>query len=282
MSGVGVQSEDVPLQTIQPTRGWVGVDLGELWRHRELVFFFTWRTILVRYKQTALGALWALIQPFLLMVVLTVVFGRLLKTPSNGVAFPVFIYAGLLPWLFFANSMAQGSASLVGNANLISKIYFPRLALPLSTVLAGFVDFLVASSLLGGLMIFYGEYPRTIALVAAPALVLLLLATALGVTCWLSALNVSYRDVQHVVPFVTQVWFFATVVYPTSLLSEPWRTIVGLNPMAGVVEGFRWALVSTNRSPGWMVAVSACVALLLLVSGALFFRRAERTFADVI
>ena len=244
--------------------------------------FLTLRTILVRYKQTFLGIGWAVIQPFLMMIVLTVIFGRLAKSPSNGVPYPVFAYAGLLPWLFFANAMSQASGSLVGNSNLLTKIYFPRLALPISTVLAGFVDFLVASALLAGLMVFYGTYPRPIAVALVPALVLIAFAAALGVGCWLSALNVAYRDVQYVVPFLTQIWFFATVIYPTSLLQEPWRTVVGLNPMAGVVEGFRWALISTNRSPGWMIPVSAGVALVLLVTGLFYFRRAEKTFSDVI
>jgi lipopolysaccharide transport system permease protein len=278
-----VQHPDVtPLRVIRPSRGWTGFELRELWDYRELVYFLTKRTVLVRYKQTLLGVSWAVVQPFLLMVVLTVIFGRLAKTPSNGVPYPIFAYAGLLPWLFFANSMSQASGSLVGNSNLLTKIYFPRLALPLASVAASFVDFLVASTLLAGFMVWYGRYPQPIAAIVIPALIVLVFAASLGVGCWLSALNVKYRDVQYVVPFLTQLWFFATVVYPTSLLHEPWRTVAGLNPMAGVVEGFRWSLLSTNRSPGWMVAVSAGVGVLLLVSGVLYFQRAERTFADVV
>lgn len=271
-----------PVHVIQPTPGFAGVNLRELWRYRELVLFFTWRNILVRYKQTLLGFAWAVLQPVALMVVLNIFFFRLGNVPSNGVPAPVFLYAGLLPWTFFATSMAQSSTSLVGSANLLSKVYFPRLALPIATVLAALVDFLIASLVLVGLMLYYGVTPRGVAIGLVPGLVLLVLVTALGVALWLSALNVTYRDVQYVVPFLTQLWFFSTVIYPTSLLSDPWRSVVGLNPMAGVVEGFRWALVSTERSPGLMMPISAASAVVLLVTGALYFRRAERRFADVI
>jgi homopolymeric O-antigen transport system permease protein len=273
---------EVPVRTIRPTRGWASLELGELWAYRELVLFLTLRTILVRYKQTVLGVGWAVLQPFLLMVVLSVIFGRLAKVPSNGPPYPILAYAGLLPWLFFANAIGQSSSSLVGNANLLSKVYFPRLALPLSTVLAGFVDFLVASVLLAGLMAYYGVWPQPIALLLVPALIIVMFAAAIGMGCLLSAMNVAYRDIQYIVPFMTQIWFFLTVVYPASLLAEPWRTVAGINPMAGVVEGFRWALLSTDRSPGWMMLVSACVALVLLVAGLFYFRRAEATFADVV
>jgi lipopolysaccharide transport system permease protein len=217
-----------------------------------------------------------------MMVVLTVIFGRLEGAPSNGVPYPLFSYTGLLPWLFFANAMAQGATSLVSNSTLLGKIYFPRVALPVSTVLSGLVDFFIASFLLGCMMVWYGDYPRLAAIAVVPALVVVAAACTLGVSSLLAALNVKYRDVQYVIPFLTQIWMFATVVYPTSLLSEPWRTVAGINPMAGVVEGFRWALLPTNNSPGWMVAVSTGVSFAFLVGGIVYFRRAERTFADVV
>lgn len=275
-------SADPAVRVIRPSAGVARVDLRELWRYRELVLFFTWRNILVRYKQTVLGFAWAVLQPVALMVVLNIFFFRLGNVPSNGVPAPIFLYAALLPWTFFATSMAQSSNSLVGSANLLSKVYFPRVALPIATVLAALVDFVIASLVLVGLLLYYGVTPRGVAIGLVPALVLLVLVVALGVALWLSALNVTYRDVQYVVPFLTQLWFFSTVIYPTSLLAEPWRSIVGLNPMAGVVEGFRWALVSTERSPGLMVPISAGAAVVLLATGALYFRRAERSFADVI
>jgi len=267
---------------ISARSGFVGVGLRELWSYRELLLFLAWRNILVRYKQTFLGLAWALLQPFALMVVLTIFFGRLGNIPSNGAPFAISMYAGLVPWTFFASSIGQSAASLVGNSNLLSKVYFPRLALPISTILAALVDLLVASVLLVGLMAWYDRWPSLIALAVVPAMTLVLIATALGVGLWLAALNVGYRDIQYVVPFVTQIWFFATVVYPVSLLNGAWHTVVGLNPLAGVIEGFRWSLIGTQHGPGWMMAVSAGVAVLLLVSGALYFRRVERSFADVI
>lgn len=271
------------LQVIAPTRGWGGFELGELWRYRELLLFFTWRNVLVRYKQTVLGVAWAVLQPFMLMVVFSLFFGRLADIPSDGVPYPIFAYAALLPWTFFSNSMTQSSNSLVGSANLVSKIYFPRLAVPIAAVLSSLVDFVVASVVLGGMMGYYGVYPKPVAIVVLPALVALALVTALGIGLWLSALNVAYRDVQYVLPFLAQLWLFATpVVYPASLLSEPWRTLFGLNPMAGVVQGFRWSLLDAGPAPGAMIGVSALVAAALLVSGAVYFRRMERTFADVI
>lgn len=267
---------------IVPRSGFVGVDFRELWRYRELLFFIAWRNILVRYKQTFLGLAWAVLQPFALMVVLTIFFGRLAKVPSNGAPFAISMYAALVPWTFFAASLAQGAASLVGNANLLSKVYFPRLVLPVATVIAAVVDLLVASLLLVVLMAWYGTWPSAIALAVVPAMTVVLVTAALGVGLWLAALNVKYRDIQYVVPFLTQLWFFATVVYPLSLLKGWWHTIVGLNPVAGVVEGYRWSLLGTNRGPGSMMVVSAGMAALLLASGALYFRRVERTFADVI
>lgn len=271
------------VHVIKPTRGWAGLHVQELWKYRELLFFFTWRNVLVRYKQTVLGFAWAILQPFFLMVVFSLFFGRIARVGSDGIPYPIFAYAALLPWVFFANSITQSSNSLVGNGNLLGKVYFPRLTIPMSTVLACLVDLFVASVVLIGMMAYYGIAPQPVAIVVLPALILLALTTALGVGLWLSALNVKYRDVQYVLPFLTQLWLFATpVVYPSSLVGEPWRTVLGLNPMAGVVEGFRWALLDAGRAPGPMIAVSTAVALALLGSGLVYFRRLERTFADVI
>lgn len=272
---------ELPVMRIAPSHGWKVLDLRELWEYRELLYFLTWRDIRVRYKQTVLGAAWAIIQPFFTMVVFSLFFGKLAKVPSDGVPYPIFSYAALLPWNYFAYSLGQAGNSLVGSANLIRKVYFPRLVIPLSSVLAGLVDFAVAFLVLLGMMVYFGVRPTTGALLL-PGFLLLALVTALGVGLWLSALNVKYRDVRYVIPFLTQFWMFATpVAYPSSLLGEPWRTLYGLNPMVGVVEGFRWALLGT-QPPSTMVGVSALVAVVLLVSGAFYFRQVERTFADVI
>ena len=272
-----------PVQHIVPSSGWRGLDFRELWSFRELLLVFTWRNVLVRYKQTVLGIAWAILQPFFLMVVFTLFFQRLGNASSNGIPYPIFSYAGLLPWTFFAASLAQAAISLVGHQNLIRKIYFPRLIIPLSSVLTSLVDLVVASSLLGVLMLWYGIYPDPLRLFALPALVLLAIATSLGLGLWLSALNVVYRDVQYILPFLVQIWLFATpAVYVGRTFSEPWATLLGLNPMQGVVAGFRWALLDGGRSPGPMLGVSVGVALLTLVSGAVYFRRSERRFADVV
>jgi lipopolysaccharide transport system permease protein len=275
-------SEKPHVHRIEPPRGWVDLGLGEFWDYRELLYFLVWRDIKVRYKQTALGAAWAVIQPFFTMVVFSLFFGRLAGIPSDGVPYPIFSYVALVPWTYFANGLTLSADSLVGSANLIRKVYFPRLAIPVSAVLAGLVDFCIAFAVLLGLMAFYGIAP-TANIVWLPVFVLLSIATALGVGLWLSALNVQYRDVRYVVPFVIQFWMFATpIAYPSSLLREPWRTIYGINPMAGVVEGFRWALLGTSQAPGAMFAVSALAAALMLISGAFYFRRMERTFADIV
>jgi lipopolysaccharide transport system permease protein len=267
---------------IAPSRGWVSLKLRDLWEYRELLYFLTWRDIKVRYKQTALGAAWAIVQPFLTMVVFSLFFGRLAKIPSDGVPYPIFSFAALVPWTFFANGLNQSSNSLVGSANLISKVYFPRLVVPISSVLSGVVDLLLAFIVLLGMMLFYGLTPA-LNLVWLPLFALLALVTSLGVGIWLSALNVEYRDVRYVVPFLTQFWLFATpIAYPSSLLHEPWRTIYGLNPMVGVVEGFRWALLRSSTVPGWTIAISSMAALIILVTGAFYFRRMEKTFADVV
>ena len=275
-------SEALPTVIIEPSRGWVSLKLRELWEYRELLYFLAWRDISVRYKQTLLGAAWAIIQPFFTMVVFSVFFGKLAKLSSEGIPYPIFAYCALLPWHYFAEAMSRSSGSLVGSANLITKVYFPRLVIPLSSVLSPVVDFAIAFVVLLGMMLYYGMWP-TAAMVWLPLFLLLALVTALGVGMWLSALNVQYRDVRYVIPFLTQFWMFATpVAYSSSLVPERWRALYGLNPMAGVVEGFRWALLGTGQTPGPMLAVSVVVVLLLLVSGAFYFRRMEKTFADVV
>ena len=267
---------------IQPSRGWVSLKLRELWEYRELLYFLTWRDIKVRYKQTALGAAWAIIQPFFTMVVFSLFFGRLARIPSDGLPYPLFAFAALVPWTFFANGLSQSSNSLVGSSHLITKVYFPRLVIPLSSSVSGGLDFLISFGVLLGMMAYYGKWP-TLHILWLPLLLLLAFVTALGVGMWLSALNVQYRDVRYVLPFLTQVWLFSTpIAYPSSLLSEPWRTVYGLNPMVGVVEGFRWALLGTDTAPGSLVAVSALAALIILIGGAFYFRRMERIFADVV
>ena len=277
-----VVAPELPWLRIEPRRGWLGVQLGELWRYRELFYFLVWRDVKVRYKQTALGAAWAILQPFCTMIVFSLFFGRLAKIPSNGVPYPIFAYTALVPWTFFAAGLAQSANSLVGSANLIKKVYFPRLTIPLATALAEGVDFSIAFVVLLVMMLYYGIAPTANAF-WLPAFVLLALATSVGAGLWLSALNVHFRDVRFVVPFITQFWLFATpVAYPSSLLSEPWRTLYGLNPMVGVVEGFRWALLGVGPAPGGMAALSALVAAAMLISGVLFFRRMETTFADIV
>jgi len=273
---------DLPFIRIQPSKGWVSLKLGELWEYRELLYFLTWRDIKVRYKQTVLGAAWAIIQPFFTMVVFSLFFGKLAKIPSDGIPYPIFAYAALVPWTFFANGLSQSSNSLVGSANLIKKVYFPRLVVPLSSVISGAVDFVLAFIVLLGMILFYGIFP-TINVIWLPILLLLAFVTSLGVGLWMAALNVEFRDVRYVVPFLTQFWMFATpIAYPSSLLSEPWRTIYGINPMVGVVEGFRWALLGTKTAPGPIIIVSTIAACVLLISGAYYFRRMEKTFADVV
>lgn len=270
------------MTVIRPSRGWPRIGLRELWEYRELLYFLVWRDVKVRYKQTVLGAAWAILQPVATMVVFSLFFGRLAGVPSDGVPYPVFSLAALVPWTFFAQGLAQSANSLVGSQNLITKVYFPRLAIPAATVLSGVVDFALAFPVLLGVMAWHGIVPGVRILWLVP-LLLLAFVTALGAGLWLSALNVRYRDVRYVLPFLIQLWLFATpVAYPASLLQEPWRTVYGINPMAGVVEGFRWALLGTGPSPGPLLAASTAAALLLLASGILYFRRMERTFADVV
>ena len=267
---------------IEPPRGWLPLNVGELWSHRELVFFLMWRDVKVRYKQTALGVGWAVLQPISTMVVFTLFFGRLGGIPSDGVPYPLFSLAALVPWTFFAYGLAQASNSVVGSQQLITKVYFPKLVIPIATVLSGIIDFALAFAVLVGVMGWYGVAP-TIRVVWIPALLVLALVTSLGIALWLSALNVKYRDVRYAVPFLTQLWLFATpIAYPSSLLDPLWRTVYAVNPMVGVVEGFRWSLLGTGIQPGPLLAVSSLAAATMLVTGAFYFRRMEATFADVI
>jgi len=281
-SGDPNSASSIPVTVIRPSRGWVALKLGELWEYRELLYFLTWREVKVRYKQTVLGAAWAILQPMLTMLVFSLFFGKLAKVPSDQIPYPLFCLAGLVPWNFFANALAQSSNSLVANSNLISKVYFPRPTIPVSAVLSGAVDFTISFALLIVMMAFYHTAP-TWRCVYLPLFFLLAFVTALGIGLWLSALNVEYRDVRYTIPFLTQFWMFATpIAYPSSLLSEPWRTVYGLNPMTGVVEGFRWTLIGTDTAPGPMLAASSLAAALMLVGGAYYFRRLEKTFADVV
>jgi lipopolysaccharide transport system permease protein len=273
---------ELPTLRIAPSKGWVPLKLKDLWEYRELLYFLVWRDIKVRYKQTALGATWAIIQPFFTMVVFAIFFGYLAKVPSDGIPYPLFSFAALVPWTFFANGLSQSSNSLVGSGTLITKVYFPRLIIPLASVFSGIIDFLLAFIVLLGMLVYYGLVP-TINILWLPLFLLLALTTSLGVGLWLSALNVEYRDVRYIVPFITQFWMLATPIgYPSSLLHQPWRTLYGLNPMVGVVEGFRWALLGTNTAPGPIIAVSSAAALIILITGAFYFRRMEKTFADLV
>ncbi len=267
---------------IRPSRGLRALNLRDLWIYRELIYFLVWRDLKVRYKQTLLGASWAILQPLITMLVFDFIFGRIGKVPTEGLPYPLFSFAGLLPWGLFSTALNQGSRSLVSNQSMITKIYFPRLVLPLAAILAGLVDFALAFLILIGLMIYYGVTPAA-AFWTLPFFVLLTLLTALGVALWLSALNVRYRDVNHALPFLTQLWLFLTpIAYSSSLISERWRLIYAFNPMAGVVNGFRWALFGVGEGPGIGLWIAVFVALGLLIGGLFYFRAMERTFADLI
>ena len=282
LAAADVAEPKLPVTVIEASPGFVALQLHDLWKFRELVYFLIWRDIKVRYKQTALGVAWAVLQPLLTMIVFSVFFGRLAKVPSDGIPYPLFAYSALVPWTFFAYGLSMASNSLVDSANLIRKVYFPRLAIPVATVLSGIVDFSIAFLMLLGMMLYYGHVP-TVNVLWLPALLLLALVTSLGVSLWLSTLNVQYRDVRYAIPFVAQIWMYATpIAYPSSLLPEPWRPLYALNPMVGVVEGFRWALMGANTRPGPMLAVSSVASLIILFTGAFYFRRMEQTFADVI
>jgi lipopolysaccharide transport system permease protein len=267
---------------IEPTRGWAVLKLREVWEYRELLYFLVWRDVKVRYKQTALGIAWVVLQPLVATVIFTVVFGNLAKIPSGNLPYPLFAFAALLPWNYFAGALTRAGTSLVNNANLITKIYFPRLIIPLAGVINGLVDFGISLIVLVALMIYYGVVPNA-AVLLLPFFLLMAIGTALGVSLWLAALGVQYRDVNYLLPFLSQVWMYATpVVYPASLFPERWRPLLGLNPMAGVVEGFRWALTGSGDAPGPLLLVSVGIIVVLLVSGLVFFRNTERTFADVV
>lgn len=271
-----------PTVRIRPSQGWVPLNLREIWAFRELIYFFAWRDIKVRYKQTVVGAGWAIIQPFVTMVVFSLFFGRLARMPSDGVPYPIFSFAALVPWSFFSSVMVSTSNTIIGNAGMIKKIYFPRLIFPLASMVTAFIDFSVQFAFLV-LMMFYFDIGLSWKIVWLPLLLLLAAVTALGVGLWLSALNVKYRDVRQALGFFVQIWFFATpITYASSLLPEPWKTVYGLNPMAGVVEGFRWALLGTDTQPGPMILISVVAALLLFTSGLYYFKRMETTFADLI
>lgn len=268
---------------LTPPRGWQAINLHDLWVYRELVYFMTWRDLKVRYKQTLLGAGWAVLQPFLTMVVFTIFFGNLAGVPSDGVPYPIFSYTALLPWGLFSKAMQDASRSLVLNRQMVTKVYFPRVILPISSTLAGVVDFAIAFVVLLGMMAYYKMAP-TFNIWTLPLFLLLALVTALGVGLWFSALNVLYRDIGYVTPFLAQFWMFVTpIVYPASMVPAQWQALYALNPMTGVVEGFRWALLGTQASPPvHMLVTSTAVALIILVSGMFYFKRMERNFADMV
>jgi lipopolysaccharide transport system permease protein len=277
-----VAGDGLPSLTIRPPSHWTSIGLKELWDYRELLYFLVWRDIKVRYKQTVLGAMWAIIQPVFMMLVFSLFFGHLGGIPSDGIPYPIFVYCALLPWQLFAHALSESSNSLVANERLITKVYFPRLVVPFSAVLGGLVDFFISLIVLLGMMSYYRIVPK-VAIITLPLFLLLAIITALSVGLWLSALNVKYRDVRYTLGFLTQFWLFATpVAYPSSLIPLSWRALYGLNPMAGVVEGFRWALLGKAEPPGAILAVSIFVVLLLFVSGLYYFRRMEQTFADIV
>jgi len=264
-------------------RGWVALNLKELWAYRELLFYFTWRDIKVRYKQTLLGVTWVLLQPTADMILFSIIFGRIANLDSGGIPYPIFSYTAVLPWAFFSGGLARSANSLVGNTNLVKKVYFPRLVIPLSSVIGGLPDFFLSFIILIGMMVYYSLYPVAWAILLVPLLLLLAGITALGVGLWFSAINVMYRDTQYLVSFLLRFWMYATpVAYSSELIDEPWRTVYTLNPMAGVVEGFRWALLGKGNPPDVTILVSVALALTVLLSGAYFFRRMEKRFADLV
>jgi lipopolysaccharide transport system permease protein len=271
-----------PVLRITPPSRWWAVPLGELWDFRELLYFFVWRDIKVRYKQTAIGIAWAVLQPLLTMIVFSLFFGRLAHIPSGGLPYPIFYYSALLPWLYFATSLQNATNAIVENQRLVTKVYFPRLTLPLSSVLSGLVDFGVSFVMFVVMMIYYGIRPHP-AIVWFPVFLLLAMLTAFGVGLWVSALNAIYRDVKYVVPFLVQFWLFASpVAYPSSLVPEKWRWIYGMNPMAGVIEGFRWSLTGSGEAPGRMLVFSSLAVLAILIGGLAYFQKMESTIADVV
>jgi lipopolysaccharide transport system permease protein len=273
---------EMPTVILRPAKKWLGLDVKELWRYRELIYFLTWRDIKVRYKQAVLGIAWALLQPILTTLISTIVFGILLKVSSDGLPYPIFVMSALMPWQLFSTSLQKSSISLVGNANLLTKIYFPRLIIPVSSVLAVLVDFAISFCILIVMMFIYKIYPSWQIFWIIP-LTLMAILTALAVGLWLSALNVQYRDVQHMVPFLVQIWMYASpIVYPVETIPEGiWRTLYGLNPMVGVIQGFRWALFG-GAPPDLTLLVSVIVVIALFISGLFYFRHMEKTFADIV
>ena len=281
MTSTAHHEEEVPTLIIRPPRKWVPIDFQEIWAYRELLFFFTWRDVKIRYKQTGLGFAWAVIQPLFTMIIFSLIFGAFAKIPSDGIPYPLFSYAALLPWTLFAEGMTRSTNSMVANAPIMTKVYFPRLLMPISGIMSPLVDFCIAFSILIAMMFYYGFVP-TVNVVFLPLFLLLAIATSLGVGLWLSALNVQYRDFQYTVPFLIQIWMYASpVVYPASMLPESLRVLYGLNPMAGVIEGFRWALLGTTP-PSAMILVSVGVVVVMLVSGLFYFTKMEQYFADLV
>ena len=271
-----------PVFRITPPKGWFDLDLRELWKSRELLYFFVWREIKIRYKQTAIGAAWAVLQPLLTMAVFTLFFGRLAKMPSDGLPYPLFYYCALLPWMYFATSLQNATNVIVDQQRVITKVFFPRLVLPLAAVAAPLLDFAISFGLLAVIMVYYGTYP-SISLLLLPFFVILAIVTALGIGLWLSALNAIYRDFRYVVPFLVQFWMFASpVAYPSSLVPEKWRWLYGINPMAGVIEGFRWTLTGSGNPPSSLLVASSATVLLLTVGGTLYFQKMESVIADVV
>lgn len=278
-SGTAVQNASV---LIRPISGWVPINLRDLWEYRELLYFLTWRDIKVRYKQTALGMAWVVLQPLLLMLVFTIFFGRLVELPSDRISYPIFTYTALLPWQLFSRALNEGSMSLIAHERVITKTYFPRILLPASAVLASLIDFGIAFLVLIGFIIFYGVYPG-LAIFTLPLFILLLVLAAFGVSLWLAAFNVMYRDVRYMLPFLTQIWMFATpIIYPVSVVPDSWRLLYSLNPMVGVVEGFRWALLGESNGMDVTIGLSVFVVAGVLSGGVLYFQSVQQTFADVI
>jgi lipopolysaccharide transport system permease protein len=268
---------------IRPGKGWIPINLRELWQFRDLLYFLSWRDIKVKYKQTALGAAWAILQPFLTMIVFSILFGKLARVPSDGIPYPIFVYAGLLPWNYFSSALSSSGNSLVASSNLITKVYFPRLIIPASASLSGLLDFFIASVILVGMMLFYHFTPNILGIIMIPVLIFLTFMVAVGCGLWLSALNVEYRDFQYVIPFLVQIWMFVTpVIYPVTLFPEKYRWILSLNPMGGIIEAFR-AVTLGQKAIDWnLLIISSGVGILIFFTGMLYFRKVERSFADVI
>jgi lipopolysaccharide transport system permease protein len=273
---------NAPVHLLQPSKGLFNLNLREIWQYRELLYFLVWRDVTVRYKQTVLGAAWAILQPLLTMTIFTVVFGSLAKVPSDGLPYPIFVYAGLLPWLYFAQAVSRSSIGLVGDSNLISKVYFPRMIIPLALVVAPALDFFFSFLVLLAMMVWYGLSP-TAGVLALPVFFGMAIMTALAVGLWLAPLNVKYRDVGHTIPFFMQIWMFASpVIYPVTLVPESWRLLYSLNPMTGVIEGFRWALVGNLAPDFGLMGASTVAVLIVLMGGIVYFKNAERTLVDVV